>query len=124
MKVLVCGSRDFSDALMLVEKLDELHDLHEFSVVIEGEALGADTMAAAWAEERDISVMPFPANWAKYGRAAGPIRNKQMLDEGKPDLVVAFYSNKAKSKGTANMVAQAIKAGVTVVEYEQEKYDE
>jgi hypothetical protein len=54
----------------------------------------------------------FPADWEKYGKAAGPIRNQQILVEGKPDLVVAFQGG----RGTANMVSRAQQAGVPVVE--------
>ncbi len=52
-----------------------------------------------------------PAEWSKYGRRAGPIRNKQMLDVGKPHLVVAFPGG----AGTANMVKQAKAAGVPII---------
>lgn len=54
----------------------------------------------------------FPADWAAYDRAAGPIRNARMIAEGKPDIVLAFPGG----RGTANMVAQARKAGVRVIE--------
>jgi hypothetical protein len=59
-------------------------------------------------------VRHFPADWDKYGKAAGPIRNKQMLDEGKPQAVIAFSYDLARSRGTANMVAQARDAGLPV----------
>jgi len=85
-------------------------------VVIEGEAPGADTLAKEWAEEREIIIMPFPANWKKYGRSAGPIRNRQMLDEGKPDMVVAFPSVYLHdTKGTKDMVKVARKRHIPTV---------
>lgn len=80
--------------------------------IIEGEARGADTLAKQWAEERYLPVEKYPANWDTHGKAAGPIRNKQMLTEGKPDLVIAFLA--PNSRGTANMISQAEKAGVPV----------
>ena len=67
-------------------------------------------MARKFAEWQGIPVKTFEADWDRHGKAAGPIRNKQMLDEGKPDLVVAFEGG----KGTANMIAQAEAAGVRV----------
>jgi len=82
--------------------------------VIEGEATGADTLARETAKLLDLPFEPYPAQWEKYGRAAGPIRNSQMLLEGKPNAVVAFHTNLAQSKGTANMVNQARKAGLPV----------
>jgi len=66
------------------------------------------------AKKYGLEVIWFPADWEKYGRAAGPIRNKQMIMEGKPDLVVAFHNNISKSRGTKNMVTQARRHGIRV----------
>ena len=110
MRVLACGGRDFEDAEFIFEYLDSLNDEIQITVLIEGDARGADKTAGAWADARGIEHEIYPANWKKYRAAAGPIRNKQMLDEGKPDLVVAFPGG----KGTANMVMQAEEAGVPV----------
>lgn len=81
------------------------------TVVIHGAARGADTEAAWLARGRGLAVEAFPADWRKHGRAAGPLRNQRMLDEGKPDLVIAFSGG----KGTADMVRRAEAAGVKVV---------
>lgn len=110
LRVLVCGDRNFSDTEYLYEILDECHKNRLIDVIIEGDARGADRIAGYWAKKNKIDLRIFPADWAKYGKAAGPIRNKQMLDEGKPDLVIAFLA--PNSIGTANMLAQAQKAGV------------
>ncbi len=84
------------------------------SVIIEGEAEGADRLARSVAEELGLTVEPYPANWAHYGKAAGPIRNKQMLDNGQPDIVIYFHDDLAKSVGTRHMVKQAIQRGIAV----------
>ena len=110
MRVLVCGGRDFADFAMACRTLDELHAETPISVVIHGAARGADTMAESWARSRGVAYERYPADWDRDGRAAGPIRNRRMLVEGKPDLVVAFPGG----RGTANMVEQAAKAGVRV----------
>jgi hypothetical protein len=123
MRVLVCGSRDITQGKALEKVLSLLHSQLKFSVVIEGECRGADTIAREWAEKNNISVEKYPADWKRYKYAAGPIRNQQMIDEGKPALVIAFYLNKATSKGTANMVKLATKAGLCTLEYEL-KYGE
>jgi hypothetical protein len=86
-------------------------------VVIEGEAKGADTLARQAAEYFGIPVLAYPANWDRYGAAAGPIRNRQMLMEGCPDAVVAFHNDIQTSKGTKNMIAQALKQGLLVMVY-------
>lgn len=108
MRVLVCGSRHFND----FELLSEVLDGYKISVVIEGEARGADTLARLYSEKRGIDVLPFPADWNTHGKAAGPIRNAQMLREGRPEFVVAFRAS--DSRGTQNMINQARKAGIPV----------
>ena len=112
MKVLVCGGRNFNDALTLGSWLGGIHKNNgPITLLIEGGAPGADFMARKFAEWMNIPTQTFEADWDRHGKAAGPIRNKQMLDEGKPDLVVAFEGG----KGTKNMVEQAVAAGVKVM---------
>lgn len=112
MRVLVCGGRNFSNQKLLNDVLFSLDEAHHIDVIIEGNARGADRLAGFWARKHKIDNLKFPADWNKHGRAAGPIRNQQMLDEGKPDLVVAFPGG----KGTAHMVKIAKEAGVEVIE--------
>lgn len=111
-RVLVCGGRDFNDGIRLSTVLCELDAERTFTVLIHGGASGADRMAGTWARAGGLPVESYPAEWGKYGYAAGPKRNKQMLTEGRPDLVIAFPGG----KGTANMVAQAKAAGIEVIE--------
>lgn len=113
MRILFCGDRNWTNYKVIADVMADLHP----DVVIEGEAQGADSMARDAAEYFGIPVLQFPANWVKYGRAAGPIRNTQMLREGNPDLVVAFHDNINASKGTLNMVQQARKQSIKVMVY-------
>ena len=113
MRVLVTGGRDFSDRELLFEALDGLHSTHGFTVLIHGDANGADRLSGEWATSRGIKVEVHPADWKKHGRAAGPIRNQKMLEQ-KPDLVVAFPGG----NGTADMVRRAKEAGIEVVAVE------
>jgi len=101
MKVLVTGDRHWHNKNRIREVLSALTGVE---CIIEGGARGADTLALIVATELGIPVIEFPADWIKYGGAAGPIRNRQMLSEGKPGLVVAFHNNILKSKGTRDMV--------------------
>jgi hypothetical protein len=110
-KVLVCGGRNFNDALTLGSWLGGIHKDHGISLLIHGGANGADKMAGEFGKWQGIPVKEYPADWQKHGKAAGPIRNRQMLEDGKPDLVIAF----AGGRGTANMIDQARKAGVKVL---------
>ena len=126
MKILVCGGRDFFNKKLLYHTLDNLCEefnlktepdeygnwLPKDVVIIHGKAAGADTLAGDWAIINWTEFEEYPADWQTHGRAAGPIRNQQMLDEGKPDLVLAFPTE--RSRGTWDMVRRATKAGVPV----------
>jgi hypothetical protein len=116
-RVLVCGNRDYGEQERVWNVLDAVHGTYGVTTLIEGDAQGADLMARRWAEaEEGIEILKYPADWKQYGKAAGPVRNKQMLVEGQPDIVYAFTNKPlSQSKGTLNMVTQARKAGVRVV---------
>jgi hypothetical protein len=109
-KVLVCGGREGVDEIIVWAVLAYKHAAHPFSLVIHGGARGVDTFAGTWAAARGVPVRVYPADWKKHGRGAGPIRNKQMLVEGKPDVVIAFPGG----AGTANMIMQATSMNVPV----------
>lgn len=113
MRVLVCGGRKFDNSSLFFDTMMKYIGSSEpkHIVIIEGGAKGADRMAQSFADQNGCKRETFPAQWDKYGKSAGFIRNKQMLDEGKPDLVIAFPGG----KGTTMMVDIAIKAGVQVV---------
>lgn len=113
MRVLVCGSRTFDDGGVVASVLYGLVAKHGPITVIEGGAPGADTHAGAWAELRGAQHEHYPADWDRHGKAAGPIRNQQMLDEGKPDVVWAFVDKPlVDSRGTHDMVQRAKRAGL------------
>ena len=112
MRVLCCGDRNWSSYKIIRRELEKLRS---DTIIIEGCANGADSISGDIASEIGYRLLEFPADWNKYGRAAGPIRNKQMLDEGKPDLVLAFHSNIENSRGTKNMIEQAKKRGIVII---------
>jgi predicted Rossmann-fold nucleotide-binding protein len=111
-RVLVCGGRDFNNPLTLVDTLFKIDKVEGITVVITGGATGADALAETWARATGKQFMVFKADWWKHGKAAGPIRNQQMLDEGRPELVIAFPGG----RGTADMVRRARDAGLRVME--------
>lgn len=106
-RVLVCGGRVYKNKMRVFVELNNLRP----SVLIHGGASGADSLAGEWAEGQGVEVLVFNADWNKHGKAAGPIRNRQMLDDGKPDLVLAFPGG----KGTANMIRQASDRNLIVI---------
>ena len=111
MRVLVCGDRYWSNEQCIYERLRNLEGV---TLIIHGGERGADIIAGQEAEKLGYPVRVFRAHWNRYGRAAGPIRNQQMLDVGRPDFVLAFHNNLKESKGTRDMVQRASKAGVEV----------
>lgn len=114
-RVLVCGDRNWTDRKLIESQLIRLDEVQGIDVVIEGEARGADSIGRDVAlEVLKVPVERFPAQWDKFGRAAGPIRNQQMLTEGKPDWVIAFHDDIKHSKGTRDMKNRAERAGIPV----------
>jgi hypothetical protein len=118
MRILVCGSRTFSDRTSINTVLDGLRPDGPYPLqltIIEGGARGADEYAKDWAVAHDVEHMQFPADWKTHSRKAGHIRNQQMLDEGKPELVIAFVNKPLeRSVGTYSMVRLARQARVPV----------
>jgi len=118
-KVLVTGSREFYDYQMIYTALDEVYVARPMSgmIVIHGAAKGADSIADVWAVSRPgVSVVRVPADWDNDGRAAGPIRNRRML-ELNPDVVLAFFQPGAKNIGTTQMANMAKHDGFEVREF-------
>lgn len=123
MRVLICGDRDYTRPHIVKSVLDGIHrewfqryfpsSLNAEFTVVEGEARGADTHARQAAKRLGLNVEPYPADWNQFGKAAGAIRNRQMLDSG-VDLVLAFHDDLENSKGTKDMTEIAKKAGVPV----------
>lgn len=129
-RFLICGGRHYEDWPHVREVLSDLCDKHsalnipnpklgfenwlptDITIITGGCPTGVDALAAAFAMANWTQYKEFPADWKKHGLAGGPIRNQQMLDEGKPDLVVAFPGG----KGTQDMICRARAAGIPVME--------
>jgi hypothetical protein len=109
-KILVCGSRDWTNRAIIRQRVAAIP---AGFTILHGAARGADTIAREEAEGVGLKTIAFPAEWEKYGRAAGPIRNRAMLDEH-PDLVIAFHNDISRSRGTADTVREAKKRGIPV----------
>ena len=113
--MLVCGGRDYDNREELYAVLDWIDCSWEgpgtfgpITVIISGHARGADSLAEQWAKDREVSLDIYPAEWDVYGKSAGFMRNQQMIDEGLPDLVVAFSGG----KGTINMIKLSNQANI------------
>ena len=112
-RVIIAGSRGFCDYCRLAVVCDKL--LQEIAksrqiTVISGGANGADSLGEHYAQERGYALILFPAKWEQYGKAAGPIRNRQMADNS--DALIAFWDG--HSLGTRNMIVEATRKGIEV----------
>ena len=114
MKVLVCGGRDYvDDPPILKQELDALHASRRgpITLIIHGGASGADTLGGMWAKENKVPMLVFYADWKTHGKAAGPIRNQRMLQDGGIDLVIACPGG----RGTDDMIRRATKIGLKAI---------
>ena len=102
-KIIIAGGRDFMDYNLLKEKtnkiLQEKKVTHKI-VIISGCARGADTLGLRYASENTFDVEEYPADWDKYGKKAGYMRNVEMAENA--DALIAFWDG--KSKGTKHMI--------------------
>ena len=105
--IIVTGGREYADKT----KLKEVLDLIQPDLVVQGGATGADQLAKDWAYTKGISCITVDADWTKYGRPAGNIRNGEMLDQFPTAIVVAFPGN----KGTADCIKKAKQRLMTVL---------
>lgn len=116
-RILVCGGRDFNDQTMVFGILDMISEERVINAVIQGDCpTGADKLARMWAISRNHHLDHFPADWLKHGRAAGPIRNQRMIDEGRPTMGLAFPGG----RGTADMVRRLNAAAIPVNQFRRQ----
>jgi len=114
-KILVTGSRDFTDYDLLKTQLDYTLS-YETVILIHGGQRGADKLASRWCKENPrVYEIELPAKWALLGKPAGMARNRVMA-ELKPDQVKAFYKTGAANVGTAGMVGLARVSGVRTID--------
>lgn len=111
-RILCFGDREWDDIELITVSL--LAYFNTTECVIEGECRGADRLSKIAAQSIGFNILSFPADWTKYGKAAGPIRNQQMLDEGKPTLGLCFHDNLQESRGSKDMLIRLLKAGIPV----------
>lgn len=121
-RVIIAGTRDFSDYQLLRDKCDAiLSSKRQDSniIIVSGTARGADRLGERYARERGFQLRRFPADWELYGKSAGHIRNAKMADNA--DALIAFWDG--ESKGTKNMIDNARRKGlaVRVIQYQKPK---
>lgn len=137
MIIQITGDRNWTNTAIIKAALKEV--IREFgltrenTIIVEGEANGADKLSAIVARQGGVlerNIKKYPAKWedletepvlirtrydgTKYNALAGPNRNIEMLETEKPDIVLAFHNNISTSKGTKHMVTEAKKRGIEV----------
>lgn len=110
MKVIIAGSRDFND-YNLLSSICNIEIKNDCTEIVSGTARGADKLGERYAEENNIPVKPFPADWDKFGKSAGYIRNEEMAKYA--DILIAFWDY--QSKGTKHMIDLANKYNLKVI---------
>lgn len=115
MKTIIAGTRSLSSYSFVAEGVKKAQEMGlVISEVVSGACRGIDELGEQWAEENNVPVKRFPANWKLYGKSAGPRRNEQMSDYA--DALVAIWDG--KSRGTAHMISSAEKKGLRVFIYQ------
>lgn len=115
---MVCGGREYQNYDILANTLSDIRGKHPDMTLISGGARGADSLAEIYCQTNNVKCTVLKADWAKYGKGAGAIRNTQLLNLN-PDLVIAFWDG--KSKGTADSIKKAKQKGIEVriISYEE-----
>ena len=108
MRVIIAGGRNYKFTEADIDGLDFMHRHLGFSAVLCGMATGADMEGKQWAESRGIPVEEYPAKWNEFGRAAGPMRNKEMAENA--DMLIPFPGG----RGTENMIKQAMECNLVI----------
>ena len=120
-RIVICGGRHFNDYEQLKTTITNFLKQRKIEIenveIVSGHCQGADMLGEQYAKEYGLKLTIFPADWQRYKRKAGPIRNKQMIEyimQTENKAVIAFVSE--NSKGTKQTVLLAKRAGIFVVE--------
>lgn len=106
MKVIIAGSRTFTDYSIVEQAIKDSG--FEITQVVSGAAHGVDTLGQHWAQRNGKTIKFFPAKWKTHGKAAGPIRNREMAEYA--EALIAIWDG--ESRGTANMIKNAQELGL------------
>lgn len=117
LNIAIIGSRSFNDYNLLVSELSKLDILNENLTIVSGGAKGADMLAEKYADENDYNKKIFKPNWKKYGRGAGIVRNKEIIENS--DLVIAFWDGTSKGTKSSIDLAKKFNKEIIVITYDR-----
>ena len=110
--VIIAGGRDFDDYPLLERTMDQfLEEIQDEITIFCGKARGADSLGEYYAESRRYAIQYFPPDWRRYGRGAGLVRNREMVD--KADALAAFWNG--ESRGTGHIIQLARRRGLRIL---------
>ena len=116
MILAIIGSREFDDYDLLKQSVEELiRNGHEIEEIVSGGAMGADSLGARYANENNIPLTVFRAEWNKYGKSAGPKRNKLIVDHC--DMVLAFWDGESRGTKHSLDLAESLDKPNTIIFY-------
>ena len=113
MNVAIVGGRDFDDYELF--KKHVAGEKIKIKSIISGGALGTDTLAERYAKEICVPVKIYLPDWTKHGKAAGPIRNKQIIEAA--DCVIAFWDEKSPGTRSSLKIAEDLGKPLTIFVY-------
>ncbi len=105
-RIVVAGCRDYTNYAQAKEYIDFcICDIREkyTLVFVSGGCQGADMLGERYASENGYEIERYPAQWDKYGKSAGPRRNRKMAEIG--DYMICFWDG--TSRGTKSMIGYA-----------------
>lgn len=116
-KLAVIGSRSFDDELVANSEIESLVLAKSCTTIVSGGAKGADTLAARYAQAHGLELIEIKPDWARYGRGAGPLRNKLIIESA--DCVLAFWDGKSKGTLSALDHARKLRKSIKIIRYEK-----
>jgi predicted Rossmann fold nucleotide-binding protein DprA/Smf involved in DNA uptake len=122
MSLSVVGTRTFDDYELLKKTLSNLDIIDSVKEIISGGAKGADKLAEVYAEENNLNIRIFLPDWEKHGRAAGPIRNRQIIQNS--DYIVAFWDGKSPGTKSSINIAKELNKPISIIYYNSLKVDD
>ncbi len=115
MKLAIIGSRTFNNYALLKSYLDP--HKHKITLIVSGGAKGADTLGEKWANQNNIPTLIFPADWDKYGKRAGYLRNEDIIKNC--DVCVAFWDGVSKGTQHSLNLCKKYNTPFIIIEYEK-----
>jgi len=112
--VLITGDRNFPVTSSAIKTIVNQCKTLGLTIVHGDCPTGADNIASKLCDELKVPQKKYPAEWSKYGKGAGPIRNQQMIDNEKPVICYAFHDTIALSKGTKDTINRVLKAKIVI----------